>query len=291
MIRWAVIVGALIFLMPCVVHAQGQLEVPSGGSFVSGLGYISGWKCTAGTLTFTIDGGSLGHLVYGGERSDTSSTCGDATNGFIVQYNWNLLLSGQHTIRVYDNGLLFAQAAFTTTKPTPQEFLTGQSSSTSASLAGKTVTLAWQEDQQNFVIVGVSGGGGSQSSNFTGVWAIQQCLQSRSFCDNDAAWKIVQNATFINIVTLFPNISGCSPLDFISFSDLQVTGSTLTGTVSTDTTDLICGSYGIEDFTVTLGADGNSFSGTGSEFLNPECDLSTTLNYRISGTRVSECTS
>jgi hypothetical protein len=153
------------FALPRVVWAQASLDTPTPGSFQSGIGYVRGWKCTAGALTFTIDNGPPASLSYGSSRTDTAGVCkNDGNNGFIAQWNWNISGDGQHTIRVFDNGNQFAEATFTVTT-LGVEFAT--------SLAGPAIApqfpnpnfdtiLAWQENQQNFVLVGfqphVSGG-------------------------------------------------------------------------------------------------------------------------------------
>jgi hypothetical protein len=140
-----------IVFSPSFLFAQASLDTPLPGSFVSGIGYVRGWKCTAGTLTYTIDNGPPAPLSYGGSRGDTQSACGDTNNGFVTQQNWNLLSNGQHTIRVFDNGQQFAQATFTVTT-VGAEFLTGASASALALIAGKQVELTWQQEQQNFVL-------------------------------------------------------------------------------------------------------------------------------------------
>ncbi len=66
----------LSFVIPHSVWAQATLENPAPGSFQSSIGLVSGWKCTAGTLTFTIDNGPPAQLVYGSSRLDTQSVCG-----------------------------------------------------------------------------------------------------------------------------------------------------------------------------------------------------------------------
>src|SRR5262245_58389611 len=114
------------FVLPCTVWAQSSLDTPAPGSFLSGLGFIAGWKCTAGTLTFTVDNGPPGALVYGSSRGDTQSVCGHSDTGFIAQENWNLVGDGQHTIKVFDNGQQFAQATFTV-KTLGHEYLSGLS--------------------------------------------------------------------------------------------------------------------------------------------------------------------
>jgi len=154
----AVVVFAGVCL-PALLHAQSSLEVPQAGAFQSGLGYISGWKCSGGNLTFTIDNGPPGSLAYGISRGDTQGTCGDSNNGFISQFNWNLLTTGQHTIRVFDNGQQFAEATFTSTN-LGTEFLSGASGSVQTTLAGKNLTLTWQQNQQNYAVTAVSGGEG-----------------------------------------------------------------------------------------------------------------------------------
>src|SRR5262245_55484367 len=132
-------------LLPALIHAQ-SLDTPLPGSFVSGVGYVRGWKCSGSNFTYTIDNGPPVPLSYGGERGDTLGPCGDSNNGFITQQNWGLLPTGQHTIRVYDNGVLFAQATFTVTN-LGGEYLTGLSGSCSTTFNGQNVTLTWQESQ------------------------------------------------------------------------------------------------------------------------------------------------
>lgn len=89
------------------------LENPGEGQVYSGIGVISGWKCDAdGPLTIRFNGGRSIPLVYGSERTDTRSVCGDANNGFVALWNWALLGDGIHTARAYDNDGLFAEVTF-----------------------------------------------------------------------------------------------------------------------------------------------------------------------------------
>ena len=89
------------------------LENPGEGQVYSGIGIISGWKCEAdGPLTARFNGGRPIPLVYGSERTDTRSVCGDANNGFVAIWNWGHLRADTHTARVYDNGVLFAETTF-----------------------------------------------------------------------------------------------------------------------------------------------------------------------------------
>ena len=90
-----------------------RLENPGDGQTYSGIGVISGWKCEAdGPLTVRFNGGRSIPLVYGSERTDTRSVCGDANNGFVAIWNWAHLGDGIHTARVYDNGVAFAETTF-----------------------------------------------------------------------------------------------------------------------------------------------------------------------------------
>jgi hypothetical protein len=150
MLKRALGTASVWLLLPIWVFAQ-SLETPQDGSAVSGIGYIRGWKCAATSVTFTIDNSPPAPLPYGSERGDTQGVCGDTNNGFIAQYNWNLLPTGQHTIRVFDTGQQFAQATFTSTN-LGTEFLTGLNATCTIGFGDWKLTVTWQEDQQNFVI-------------------------------------------------------------------------------------------------------------------------------------------
>jgi Matrixin len=140
-------------IYPSLIPLTGVLDNPPQGGFVSGISIISGWKCTAGILTFTIDNGLPGTLSYGSSREDTP--CDNINNGFVALWNWNLISAGQHTIRVFDNGVQFTQATFIVTT-LGQEFLTGASGAyLLPNFAGRNIIVQWQESLQNFVIVGV----------------------------------------------------------------------------------------------------------------------------------------
>jgi Matrixin len=140
-------------IYPSLPPATGVLENPPQGGFVSGISIISGWKCTAGTLTFTTDNGPPGVLSYGSSRGDTP--CDNINNGFVALWNWNINGAGQHTIRVFDDGVQFAQATFIVTT-LGQEFLTDASGAyLLPNFAGRNVIVQWQESLQNFAIVGV----------------------------------------------------------------------------------------------------------------------------------------
>jgi hypothetical protein len=132
--------------------AQSSLENPAPGSFQSGIGLVSGWKCTAGTVTASFDDGPPIEAAYGTGREDTRSVCDDANNGFGLLWNFNLLGDGQHTVRLFDNGAQFAEATFTVSTFGGEEFLRNASRILTTGFGGCRTTLQWQESQQNFAI-------------------------------------------------------------------------------------------------------------------------------------------
>lgn len=107
-----VVCGLSLLLSGSHVCAR-VLESPADRAFVSGIGFISGWKCNAGNITVRLDGG--GHIPMATEqpRVDTRLACGTVHNGFITQVNWNHLGAGTHTAVAYDDGVEFARSTFT----------------------------------------------------------------------------------------------------------------------------------------------------------------------------------
>lgn len=103
--------------------------------------------------------------------------------------------SGQHTIRVFDDGVLFAIATFTVVT-LGAEYLTGLSGSTTLSFNGQTLTLGWSEPKQNLVITQASegGGGGDTSlSSLIGRWEFLYTIVS-TFADHySLPSPIIQN--------------------------------------------------------------------------------------------------
>ena len=78
--------GFVIILVPTLVHSA-VLGIPSNGSFYSGVGVISGWKCQAnGALTVRFNDGDPVPLVYGTERPDVraAGACSHANVGFVA---------------------------------------------------------------------------------------------------------------------------------------------------------------------------------------------------------------
>ena len=142
---------ALTILTLASVAPASVLENPAPNGHYSGIGVISGWKCDAGELTVRFDGGNAIPLTHGSERADTLPICGVIDTGFVALFNWNLLSDGEQTAIVYDDGIEFARATFTVTRP-GIDFLRGITGSGTARLGnGLEVTLAWSEAQQSFV--------------------------------------------------------------------------------------------------------------------------------------------
>ena len=143
-----------------VTVLPGNLENPGPDSFQSGIGVISGWVCAADAVELAI--GHLGRqfAAYGTDRADTEYTeegeelCGDTDNGFGLLFNWNLLGEGEHEVVAYVDDIEFSRATVTVTT-LGAEFLRGVAGECVVAdfpLLGKTVTLAWQQTSQNFVI-------------------------------------------------------------------------------------------------------------------------------------------
>ena len=135
----------------------GYLENPSSNSFQSGIGVLSGWVCAAEEVVIAI-----GHLApqvagYGTERLDTQDACGDTNNGFGLLFNWNLLDDGEHEVVAYVDDVELGRATVRVTT-LGEEFLRGAEGECVIEdfpMLGETVTLAWQQNQQNFVVTAV----------------------------------------------------------------------------------------------------------------------------------------
>ncbi|HEY8515071.1 MAG TPA: hypothetical protein VIS07_06145 [Candidatus Binatia bacterium] len=163
----------LAVLSTSSVAAAAVLEVPFGDA--SGIGYVSGWKCPPNSnITISFDGGPPIPVATGIRRNDTATVCGnDGRNGFISQFNFNLLGDGEHTISVRQNGVEFAKRTFRVTT-FGTEFLAGASGAyilNDFPQPGQSATIQWSEGAQNFVIVGRSGGGPATGlAGLIGTW-------------------------------------------------------------------------------------------------------------------------
>ena len=137
-----------------VTFVPGYLENPGAESFQSGIGVISGWTCAAEAVEITLNGEPQ-EAAYGTARLDTESVCGDTDNGFGLLFNWNLLGEGEHEVVAVVDGVELDRATVTVTT-LGAEFLrevTGTCTAADFPTGDETVTLAWQQTQQNFVIV------------------------------------------------------------------------------------------------------------------------------------------
>ena len=137
-----------------VTFLPGYLENPEVESFQSGIGVISGWVCEAEEVEITLNGEPQ-EAAYGTARLDTEAVCGDSDNGFGLLFNWNLLGDGEHEVVALVDGVELDRATVTVTT-LGAEFLrdvTGTCTAADFPTGDETVTLAWQQTQQNFVIV------------------------------------------------------------------------------------------------------------------------------------------
>ena len=137
-----------------VTFLPGFLENPGAESFQSGIGVISGWTCAAEEVEIVLNGEPQ-EAAYGTERLDTESMCGDTDNGFGLLFNWNLLGEGEHEVVAVVDGVELDRATVTVTT-LGAEFLrevTGTCTAADFPTMDETVTLAWQQTQQNFVLV------------------------------------------------------------------------------------------------------------------------------------------
>ena len=107
-------VRAIYGVQRATTSTRGSLENPGPGVTHSGIGVISGWKCSAGELTVRFNGGAPIPLSYGSARADVrnAGACPRAEVGFVALWNWGNLGDGQHTAVVYDDGREFARNTF-----------------------------------------------------------------------------------------------------------------------------------------------------------------------------------
>ena len=150
----------------------GFLDVPQPNSFQSGVGVLHGWVCEADEVIFQING-TPHRAAYGTERTDTQDACGDMDNSFGLLFNWNKLDDGTHEVVVLVDGTELGRATVTVTT-LGEPFRTGLSGTCEAPdfpSTGESVTLAWQEAKQNFVLTDGSApptGSSAVASDVTG---------------------------------------------------------------------------------------------------------------------------
>lgn len=153
------VLALAISMSPGWAFAQANLENPANGATESGIGIISGWHCTASTIEVVIDGVSRGNTYTGSRRADTVGICGRLENGFSMLINFNNLNPGAHNIKVYGDGVLFADYNFNTVRSGGVPFLQGLSRQIQVPdfpAPGQTTSLQWSEARQTFVVVGAA---------------------------------------------------------------------------------------------------------------------------------------
>ena len=143
----------------------GILGNPWPGTAHSGVAIISGWHCTAQSVTLELLNGNTGAVITtkagaGTERGDTAGVCGDTDNGFGLLWNWNILGDGWHTVRAFadEEPEPFSWSrVFVTTLGLGEfpEEPRGEYTLDGFPAPGQAVTVEWRREQQNFVITGV----------------------------------------------------------------------------------------------------------------------------------------
>ena len=141
------------------VPGVGYLENPGPDSFQSGIGVISGWVCEGDVVLIALNGVPQ-PAAYGTERQDTLQACGDTDNGFGLLFNWNLLGEGEHEVVAYVDDMELGRATVRVTT-LGEEFVRGAEGECVVEdfpALAQTVTLAWHQTSQNFVIVDYTAG-------------------------------------------------------------------------------------------------------------------------------------
>lgn len=153
--------------------AVGNLEIPAAGQVATGIGIVSGWHCTAKAITLRIDNADPVAAATGTERKDTASACaGQVNTGFSLLLNYNLMPTGAHTLVAYADGVEFAHANFSTTT-LGVDFLANESGRRylrNFPDMNQTVIVDWQENRQNFSIVGRGNGTSTPVSTIAGTY-------------------------------------------------------------------------------------------------------------------------
>ena len=184
-----------ILLLVCLLLVgspawAANLESPAQGATLSGLGFISGWKCDAGEITVTINDGGHIPVATGQPRADTRVACGTLDNGFITQMNWNFLGTGKHTAVAYDDGVEFARSTFTVVT-TGEEYLpdaVGECVVPDFPAAGENASFAWNTSTQHLELTDVGSHVTPPTAAprhlFDGTWDLTLTLHSGLRCDD-----------------------------------------------------------------------------------------------------------
>lgn len=141
---------------------RGVMESPA--AFVSGIGFISGWKCNTHDIELWLmsqSGAREGVLklnpAQNMPRSDTAGVClGEENNGWIIQVNWNELI-GYDRVVARDNGEAFASRSFTIGH-TGLPFINDKGGTEVEVVdfpsSDKATTLTWSTATQHFEVSG-----------------------------------------------------------------------------------------------------------------------------------------
>ncbi len=139
---------------------RGFIDSPS--AFVSGIGFISGWKCNSNDIELWLTGPEREGVLkldpaQNMPRSDTAGVClGEENNGFIIQVNWNDLI-GYDMVVARDNGEAFDSRSFTighTGLPFIQDKAGTEVEVVDFPSPGKATTLTWSTATQHFEVSG-----------------------------------------------------------------------------------------------------------------------------------------
>ena len=157
-----ILIGCVVSVLWCVAVSQAAvLESPQPGDTLSGIGFISGWKCEAGQITVRIDDGSPVPVLYGNARLDThvssGGPCQQHNTGYILQVNWAEFGDGRHTVVAADNGHEFARHTFHVMTP-GVPFLpnaTGTCAIADFPAPGETGHFRWTTSTQHLELVGM----------------------------------------------------------------------------------------------------------------------------------------
>ena len=152
-----ILLCAFSVLWSVAVSHAAVLESPAHGAMLSGLGFISGWKCHAGQITVQINAAPPLSVATSQPRADTRRACGTVNTGFIAQINWNLLGGGRHTAVAADDGVEFARATFTV-GTTGEEFVEDVTLSLEVPdfpAPGERGQFVWNESTQHLELVRV----------------------------------------------------------------------------------------------------------------------------------------
>ena len=172
-----VVLGALASLViiltmsPYLSWAQVSIDAPLPGNTRTGAFQVAGFYCVPPglqpgdvTLTMSFDGGPPFPVSYGNDRGDTIGVCaGETRNGFVAQWNYNLLGPGPHTVAISaDTGMgpqVVATSSFNVVT-LGQEFAIGlptpRATVNNWPNQGDRVQLRWEQGIQNWTIVSTS---------------------------------------------------------------------------------------------------------------------------------------